>query len=268
MGEVIGIVSLKGGVGKTTLSAALASELAEKHDKRILLVDANYSAPNLGIHMDIISPQGSVQDVLSGKKLSSAIHSKYGVDVIPGNFLFRKDYSPLKLRTKLAYAKKSYDFIILDASPSLNDEILSALLASDRAFIVTTPDYASLSCAMKLAKLARQRNRSSSGIIVNRVVDKKLSVGLEEIQESTGIPVIATIKEEKIVHEGLYHRVPANLVWRSSSFGKEIKKLGYILSGKKEQRALWKKVMFLDMDKEEVNREMLRQDFYKSMFRR
>jgi len=53
MGKTIGLISLKGGVGKTTVSAALAVNLAKKHDKKVLLVDANYSAPNLGIHMNI-----------------------------------------------------------------------------------------------------------------------------------------------------------------------------------------------------------------------
>ncbi len=267
MGEVIGFISLKGGVGKTTLSAALASELANKHGKKVLLVDANYSAPNLGIHMDIIAPTGSVQDILSGKKLSYAIHQKYGVDVIPGNFLFNKEYSPMKLRNKLAYARKEYDYVILDASPSLNEEILSTIVTANRIFIVTTPDYPSLSSCMKVAKIARQRNRSACGVIVNRVPKTRSRVKMEEIQESTGIPVVAMIKEDNLVHEGLHYRIPSNLVWKNSSFSREVRKLGDVLAGKRERRALWKKAMFLDFDQTEVNRDMLKETFYKSMFK-
>src|SRR3989344_4288866 len=106
------------GFGKTTLSAALASDLAHNHGKKVLLIDANYSAPNLGIHMNIISPKKTIHDVLVGGKIREAIHERYGVEVIPGNFLFNKDVSPLKLRSRLAGIKKDYNFVILDSSPS------------------------------------------------------------------------------------------------------------------------------------------------------
>ena len=146
MGKTIGLISIKGGVGKTTLSASIAGDLANRHNKKVLLVDANYSAPNLGLHMDIIHPNKSVQDILAGDKISDAIHRRYGVDVIPGNFLYPKAVNPLKLRSKLAHLKKNYDFIILDSSPSLNDEVLSTILASDNLFVVSTADYPTLSC--------------------------------------------------------------------------------------------------------------------------
>lgn len=265
MGEVIGLVSLKGGVGKTTLAAALASELANRHGKDVLLIDANYSAPNLGIHMDIISPGKTIHDVLAGDRISGAVHFKHEVDVVPGNFLFDKDYNPLKLRNKLAYAKKKYDFIVLDASPNMGEETLSTVLAADKLFMVTTPDYPSLSCLMKLALFAKKRQKEVSGIIMNRVIGKNFQVSLEEIQESTGIPVVAKVMEDKWVQRALFARTPANFT--RGSFAKEIKKLGASLVGKPTKRALWKKALFIDMDKEEVNREVLRNKFYTSMFK-
>ena len=95
MGKTIGLISLKGGVGKTTLAVALAINLAHGYGKKILLVDTNYSAPNLGLHMNIISPRKTIHDVLASKeKISSAIHRQYGIDVIPGNFLFKKSFCP------------------------------------------------------------------------------------------------------------------------------------------------------------------------------
>ena len=82
MGKVIGIISIKGGVGKTTLSASVASELVHNYGKKVLLVDANYSAPNLGLHMDIVKPDKTIHDVLAGReRIWGAIHKKFGVDV-------------------------------------------------------------------------------------------------------------------------------------------------------------------------------------------
>ena len=56
MAKTIGIVAIKGGVGKTTIAASLASDLVNSYKKKVLLVDANYSAPNLGLHMDVVEP--------------------------------------------------------------------------------------------------------------------------------------------------------------------------------------------------------------------
>ena len=266
MVKVIGLISLKGGVGKTTLAASIASSLANNYGKKVLLVDANYSAPNLGLHMDIISPEGSIHDVLAGSKVSSAIHEKYGVDVIPGNFFYNRKVNLLNLRDRLAAVKKNYDFAILDSSPSLNDEVLSTMLASDSLFVVTTPDYPTLSCSMKAAKLAKQRNTPISGIIINRVDRPLYELTLEEVQESTGIPVVARIKEDRSVRKSLFERVPTTLYKHRSKFSREVNRLCAALAGEKERKGIVYK-MFKNLRKERVNREVLRESFYKSMFK-
>ena len=45
---------------------------------------------------------------------------------------------------------------MIDSSPALNDETLAVMLASDEIFIVTTPDYPTLSMTLKSIKDARQ----------------------------------------------------------------------------------------------------------------
>ena len=265
MGVTIGLISIKGGVGKTTLSCALAADLAYNHGKKVLLVDANYSAPNLGIHMNIITPKKTIHDVLSGGvKIHSAIHDRHGVHVIPGNFLFNRQYSPLKLKNKLSQIKKSYDFVILDSSPSLNDEVLSSILASDQLFVVSTPDYPTLGCSMKAARLAKKRERPIAGIILNKVKGK-YGITLEEVQESTGIAVVAKVRRDDIADMALFERIPATLFAKDSRFSKEIGKLSLALLGKKEGKGLGR--LFGNVKKERVNREIMRENFYKSMFR-
>ena len=267
MGKTIGLISIKGGVGKTTLSCALAADLAHNHGKKVLLIDTNYSAPNLGIHMNIISPRKTIHDILAGGlKMTSAVHDRYGVHVIPGNFLFKRDYNPLKLKNKLAQIKKKYDFVILDGSPSLNEEVLSTILASDGLFVVSTADYPTLSCSMKAARLAKQRNTPIAGIILNRV-KRRHQISLEEIQESTGIPVVAKVKEDEIVDMALFERVPATLFARDTAFSREVGRLSTALIGKKEKGLFWRKAFGRRLSYEHVNREVLRQGFYKSMFR-
>ena len=51
MVKIYGIISIKGGVGKTTAVCNLGAVLAHEFGKRVLLVDANLSSPNLGLHL-------------------------------------------------------------------------------------------------------------------------------------------------------------------------------------------------------------------------
>ncbi|MEK6852689.1 MAG: AAA family ATPase [Nanoarchaeota archaeon] len=267
MGKVIGIFSLKGGVGKTTIASSLACDLAYRHGMKVLLIDANYTAPNVLHHMNVTDMDVSVHDALRGEKLSSAIYSRYGVDVVPGNFLYRREVNPLKLKDKLAYFRKNYDFIILDSAPALNNDFFSAFFASDELFLVTTPDYPTLSCSIKLAKFAEQKGKSIRGIILNRIAEPSFEVNLHEIQESTGVPVVSQLKEDKSVKEALFVRAPVTLLSPNSKFSKELGKLSDSLAGVPEKTSLWKRFLYKDKASEEVNREVLKEHFYTSIFK-
>src|SRR3989338_3363558 len=237
MGKTLGFISLKGGVGKTTISAAVATHLANSYHKKILLIDANLSAPNLGLHMDIISPQKTIHDVLNGDSVSSAIHLQYGVDVIPGNFLNNKEVNPMLLKDKIAHLKKDYDFVVLDSSPSLNEEMLATIIASDHLFAVSTPDYPTLSCTIRAAQLAKQRRRPIAGIIVNQARGH-YDVNLREIQESTGIPVVARVKYDNVQEMALAERVPAPLFAGNTAMVSEIDRFCRALLGLPERKSL------------------------------
>ena len=267
MGKTIGIISIKGGVGKTTLAASLAADLANNHRKKILLVDANYSAPNLGLHMDIIKPEKTIHDLLFGKtRIQNTIHRKFGVDVIPGSFFFDRSLNFLKLRDKISKLSKNYDFTIIDSSPALNEEILSVILASDNLFVVTTPDYPTLFCSLRAARLAKQRGKPISGIIVNKIRNPKYEVNLADIEDSTEIPVVAKIPDDEINVRALFERVPASIYKRNSKFACELSKFSSALAGEKEKKSIFNKLFSLGPKRDEINRTKLKQDFYRKVF--
>ncbi|MEK6928593.1 MAG: AAA family ATPase [Nanoarchaeota archaeon] len=268
MGSVIGIIAIKGGVGKTTLSASLASDLVNNYGKKVLLIDANYSAPNLGLHMDIVKPNGTIHEVLAGRaKIQSAIHSRYGVDVIPGSYFYDRMINTLKLRDKIARLKNNYDFVIIDSSPSLNEEILSTILASDSLFLVTTPDYPTLSSSIRVAKLVKQRGRNISGIIINKIRDPKYELNLEEIEEALDIPVVAKIPDDAKNIGALFSRIPTVIYDKKGKFSKEINNLSAALTCEKEKIPFFRRVISSHFRKEEMNRQILKKDFYDSVFK-
>ena len=268
MVKTIGIIAIKGGVGKTTIAASLASDLVNHYRKKVLLVDANFSAPNLGLHMDIVEPRRTIHEVLDKKaKIKSALHNKFGVDVIPGSYAYTKPLNYLQLKYKLRKISSKYDFVLIDSSPSLNDELLSAMLASDSLFVVTTPDYPTLSCSLKAANLAKQRGKPISGVIINKIRDPSYEVSLKEIEHATEIPVLARIPDDKTIIRSLYTRIPAPIYNRKSKFSKEISRLNAALTNTKEKPSIMQKLFTFRIPKEHVNRQLFRESFYKPLFK-
>ena len=73
--KIIGVVSVKGGVGKTSVTSNLGAVLSQKFGKKVLVLDGNFSAPNLGMHLGVVDAEHNIQDVLQGKKhIFAAIH--------------------------------------------------------------------------------------------------------------------------------------------------------------------------------------------------
>jgi len=103
MGKTIGVISLKGGVGKTSIVTALGSAIAD-FGKKVLLVDGNLSAPNLGVHLDVINPDKTLHHVLAGKaNFRDSIQKLGKFDLLPASVFPKEEVSPLKLKKKLGY---------------------------------------------------------------------------------------------------------------------------------------------------------------------
>ncbi len=265
MGKTIGFISLKGGVGKTTISTAVATTLAKEYHKKVLLIDGNFSAPNTGLHMNIVSPQKTIHDVFNGEAMSSAIHNQYGVDVIPGNFLHNKEINPMLLKDKISHVKKDYDFVVVDSSPSLNEEMLATIIASDHLFAVSTPDYPTLSCTIRAAQFAKQRHRPIAGIIINQARGN-YDINLHEIQESTGIPVVARVKYDDVQEMALAERVPAPIFAGRTALTNEVNRFCRALIGLPEEKTFWGNFFGRREEKlEKVNRVVLAKEFYRSV---
>lgn len=267
MAVTIGVISIKGGVGKTTIASSLATDLANHYGKKVLVVDANYSAPNLGLHMDVLEPVKTIHDVIAGKaRIESAMHKRYGVDVIPGDIVYGRFINPLKLKDRLNQVKKDYDFIVVDSSPSVNDEILSTMAASDCLFVVSTPDYPTLSCSLRAALIAKQNGKPIRGIIINKIRDPKFELSIKDIEEATGIPVVARLPDDKNNVGSLFTRIPMPLYKKKSKFAREINNLGAALTNSNEDKPWYVGMFRWNVGKEEVNRQVLREDFYKRAF--
>jgi len=217
--------------------------------------------------MNVIESEKTIHDVLAGKSsLFEATHNRFGVDVVPGSYFYNLKLNPLLLKEKLSHVKDKYDFIILDSSPSLNDEALASIISSDLLFVIATPDYPTLSCSIKAIHIAKKRGNKINGIILNKVRSPKFEISLEEIEEVLNVPIVAKIKDDKNALKALFFNMPVPLLRRNSKISKEIRNLATILCGKEEKTSFLRNFFLFNLRKEEVNRQILKEELYKRTF--
>ena len=257
MAKTIGIMSLKGGVGKTSTTVALGDALANL-GKKVLLVDANFSTPSLGLHFNIINPEKTIHDVINRTiNIAEAIINVGNMDVLPASLFYDRAFNPMSLRNKLRAVNKKYDFILIDSSPSLNDETLAAMLASDSLFVVTTPDVPTLSMTLKAIKIARQRGTKIDGLILNKVHNKNFELSLEDIEKTAEIPILAVIPHDVGFLKALSENVPFTSRKPNSKGSIEFMKLAGVLSGIKFRTYSIKELVNLvTPSRQEINREL------------
>lgn len=261
MGKIIGVLSIKGGVGKTSSVAALGAAIAS-FGKKVLLIDANFSAPNLGLHLGIVDPETTIHHVLRGKaEAEDAIYEYDNFDVMPASLLDRQIKNPLHFKNKISHLKNIYDIILIDSSPSLNNETLAAMMASDELLVVTTPDYPTLSTTLRAVRLAKQRKTPIIGLILNKVYNKSFELSIEEIEEAAGVPTMAVLPHDIDMLEALANTTPSTLYSQNSDTTAEYKKLAAALIGEdyKDTRlkTLFKRI-FGATPKQDINRDVLR----------
>ena len=267
MVKTIGVISLKWGVGKTSSVVALGSSLANL-GKKVLLVDANFSSPNLGVHFNLIDPPITLHNVLErSSSVKDAIYKmKDNIDILPSSIFGRKISSPMKLRDKLRSVKNKYDVVIIDSSPAMNEETLASIVSSDELLVVATPDYPTLSTTIKAVKLAKSRGVPIVGLILNKVFGKDFELSIKDIEGVTGVPVMALIPHDINFLKSLSKFRSSVLEKPHATSSVEFKKLASVLVGEKYSAGkifdmfnVWKKLVH---PVQEVNREV----YYSSLF--
>lgn len=186
--KVLSISSLKGGVGKTTVTLGLASA-AFSRGLRTLVVDLDpQSDASTGLDVD---PNGkaNIADVLGDpKRVTDAIcqsgwvnHHEGKIDLLlgsPSAINFDGPHPSIreiwKLEEALAHIEKDYDLVLIDCPPSLNALTRTAWAASDRVLIVTEPGLFAVAAADRALRAidelraAVSERLSPLGIVINR----------------------------------------------------------------------------------------------------
>ena len=172
------ITSSSAGGGATTSTVNLGITLA-RDSKRVLLIDANFHRPGLYKSFPADNEQGLSSILVGQMKANEAIRSGKipGLDVIncgvkppnPGELL-----SSAAMQTLLDELKKSYDYILIDAPPSLvvsDTRTLAGLV--DGVVLVFYAGETSRGVALRMVRELRSANIRILGILLNAVQARK-----------------------------------------------------------------------------------------------
>ncbi|MFL6136372.1 MAG: ParA family protein [Frankiaceae bacterium] len=179
---VTSVVSLKGGVGKTSLVLGLAGA-AQASGMRVLVVDLDPQA-NASLVLSADRSDFTTNDVLAdgrpGVLLDAVQPTAWGdeVDVVPSELaLEHRNADGRDIEVALARSMEGlsgYDLVLIDSPPTLGHLAVTGMAAADRALIVAEPTLFSLVGAEKMldaiAVVRRNFNRRlrPAGIVVNK----------------------------------------------------------------------------------------------------
>ena len=194
----IGIWSAKGGVGKTTISIAIASFFSKKENTALL--DADITCPNVAAYLGI-------EETLVGDKEKGVIFPlKYNnIEIVSmGNII----HSNSVVWRGVMLSKAIEDFIykvewksknlIIDLPPGTSDVMITMAntIGINNILLLTTPSKLSINELRRSIDFLKKFNINIAGIVENMVSDIYPSIK-EKIEEEFGIEVLGSFRYSK-----------------------------------------------------------------------
>ena len=206
MGELIAVLSGKGGTGKTSLCAGIATALAQL-DEKVLCIDCDVGLRNLDIAL-ALSDSGALSFVdvyKGGYSLSQAdehsLYSNLRFLTAPVN-LRAEDVDSKAFANLLRQARKEFDYVLLDAPAGLDTGFTLCASHADRIILVTNAEPSAIRDAARTGQKLELMKKNQVRIIVNRVRQKLLDVTkrtIDDVMDESGLPLLGVVPEDESV---------------------------------------------------------------------
>jgi len=237
-GRIIGLVSGKGGVGKTSLSVNLGIALKQR-GAEVTIVDADFSASNLGVYLGRYDHPVKIQKVLHGEaETESAIfRHPTGVKAITSsNEINQVEPDTSTLKDILDKAAEESDYVLVDCPPGLDSTVENIMMATDELMIITMPTQTAGVNAAQIIEKAKDQRKPILGTILNKVEgDPEKELVEREVEMMTESHIMGQIPYDTTMKESLFENRPAILYNPLAEATIEIKRLAASLEGAEYQ---------------------------------
>jgi septum site-determining protein MinD len=226
LAKVIVVTSGKGGVGKTTTSASIATGLAKRGHKTVV-IDFDIGLRNLDLIMgcerrvvydfvNVIQGEATIKQALIRDKHVETL------SILPASQTRDKEALTKEgVGAILEELRQTQDYIICDSPAGIERGAVMALYHADEALVVTNPEVSSVRDSDRiLGILAAKSKRAEEGLeerikehlLITRYSPRRAAQGemlsIEDVQELLGIPLIGVIPESETVLNASNQGVP------------------------------------------------------------
>ena len=203
MGTAVMVTSGKGGTGKTSLTAGVASCLAAL-GRRVLCIDVDIGLRDLDLALGL-----SDRAVMDFSDVMEYRCSLLGAAVeqpeIRGLYLLT---APLSIEeadrerfcAMVDEAREYFDFVFMDSPAGLGDGFQLAMSAADRAIVVSAVDPAALRDAQRT--VAELHALPQLHLVMNRVQPRliaQLRTSIDHAMDTAGLPLLGVVPEDPAV---------------------------------------------------------------------
>ncbi|MCD8523415.1 MAG: septum site-determining protein MinD [Saccharospirillaceae bacterium] len=224
MAKIIVVTSGKGGVGKTTTSAAFSTALAMKGHKTVV-IDFDVGLRNLDLVMgcerrvvydfvNVVQGEASLkQALIKDKRLPNLF-------VLPASQTRDKDaLSPEGVEKVLNELSADFDYIVCDSPAGIEHGAHMALYYAEEAIIVTNPEVSSVRDSDRIigilqskSRLAEQGKSVKEHLLLTRYNPERVERGemlsVQDVEEILAIPLLGVIPESEAVLKASNQGIP------------------------------------------------------------
>ena len=203
MGELIAVLSGKGGTGKTSVCAGVAAALAQMGED-VLCIDCDVGLRNLDISLGMTDSGAlSFREVYSGAyDLSqAAVHPEFPklrfltapVNCGPEE-IDRAAFGELLRR-----AGSQFSYVFLDAPAGVDAGFRLCASFAHRTVLVTGSDPASIRDAARAGEVLELMGKTAVRLVVNRIQPKMfdtMGITVDDIMDRAGLPLLGIVPED------------------------------------------------------------------------
>lgn len=213
MSKIFAIMSGKGGVGKSTVSSALA-ELYARQGLKVTLVDGDVGLRcadlMLGMQDRVVYDLGDwAQSDCTPEQALSPVPGLPTLTLLAAPQMLRpSDMKSKQIEQVVSWLEKRQDVVLIDAPAGIGRGLKNLLLEQARPVIVATPDDVAIRDAERLTALLQERGLDAHpGLVLNRVSRRLVRWGEmlppRQIAAALDLPLMGLIPESDGIYRAL-----------------------------------------------------------------